>query len=70
MDFIILIIIKPASVNDQDLEISCELVKFLYVKSQLCQCFDLFIKNSCLDVPYFSKFHGSLSSKRKKWVDI
>ena len=46
IEFIILIIIKHASVNDQGLKISCELVKFLYVKNQLRQCFDLFIKNS------------------------
>ena len=46
MDIIILIISKHDSVNNLGLKISCELVKFLDVKSQLRQCFDLLIKNS------------------------
>lgn len=46
MDIIILIISKHDSVHNLGLKISCELVKFLDVKSQLRQCFDLFIKNS------------------------
>lgn len=46
MDFTILIIIKYDSVNDLGLKIFCELEKFLHVKSQFRQCFDLLIKNS------------------------
>lgn len=46
MPLVLSYLLLSMPVNDLGLNIFYELEKFLYVKSQLCQCFDLFIKNS------------------------
>lgn len=73
MGFSMLIIISSGSVNDIGLKMFFELNKFLYVKSQLRQCFDLLIKNSSMFMHLILvSFIGAFHQKRKKkqWVDI
>lgn len=67
MDFSMLIIISSGSVNDLGLKMFCELKKFLYVESQLRQCFDILIKNSSVFVHLILvSFMGTFYQKRTK----